>query len=73
MPYQIAAMREGRHVCTITFRVKRDAFAVARVCGCLLKFSGPEMDQLDANQLRPDWPIVRVEGLDGWVQVKRLE
>lgn len=72
MPYQIAAEAKGGRTCTVTFRVKRDAFAVARLAGCLLKFSGPEMAQLDAKQLSPAWPNVKVEGAGGWVQVRRL-
>jgi len=71
MPYVIEAQAARGYVCRVTFRVKRDAFAVAQMCACLLHFPEPERELLRESRLGPEMPELTVKTDTGRVTVKR--
>lgn len=73
MPYVIEAQAMRGYLCRVSFRVKRDAFAVAQMCACLLNFPQAQRDQLKESRLGPAVPELRVSADGGWVAVKRTE
>lgn len=73
MPYIIEAQAKDGTQCKVSFRVKRDAFAVAQMCACLLHFSDEAQAQLRNARLGPDVTWIQVEGTLGIVKVARTE
>lgn len=72
MPYIIEAQATRGYVCRVKFRVKRDAFAVAQMCACLLHFPAAQRDQLRESRLGPAMPELTVSGRGGKVTVRRV-
>lgn len=73
MPYLIEAQATRGYVCRVSFRVKRDAFAVAQMCACLLHFPDSERDLLKESRLGPAMPELTVTASTGRVTVRRVQ
>lgn len=72
MPYLIEAQATRGYVCRVSFRVKRDAFAVAQMCACLLHFPDSERELLKESRLGPAQQDLTVRSTSGWITVRRL-
>ena len=72
MPYVIEAQATRGYVCRVKFRVKRDAFAVAQMCACLLHFPDAERELLMESRLGPAMPELTVKAPSGRVTVRRV-
>jgi hypothetical protein len=73
MPYLIEAQATRGYRCSIKFRVKRDAFAVAHMAACLLNLSQSDRAQLGETRLGPGVRMIQVVTAQGWVRVTRVD
>lgn len=72
MPYLIEAQAKRGYLCRVTFRVKRDAFAAARMAACLLRFPDDDIERLAEARMGPEQREMVIETSTGKLSVRRI-
>lgn len=73
MAYIVSTWAQGGTHCQVSFRVKRDAFAVARMCCCVLGFPEGEIAKLMATRLGPEVPYAYIMSNTAQVRISRSD